>query len=171
MAENEDSFLDELNEGCIDCVEDEPFLAECTTTTFAPDAPVSVTASVEASTKTEYDVCCDPVAIEPVIFSICSRGTVFFTNVTVLTVPTNGTLYIGSEEVEANDTLTKQENGLLVYKRTIDSDAEDGIQPADTDTFTLRVTTTGGNSNTITVTMNLLETECKVENPCNDCGV
>lgn len=170
MAKN-DSFLDDLNEQCVGCLEDTTTeLAECTTTVFSADSPVSVTATVEASTKLEYDVCCDPIAIEPVTFSICSRGTVFFQDIQITVLPENGKLYIGSEEIEANDVLTKQENGLLVYKRTIDADAENGLQEVGTDSFTFIVRTNGGNSAAVEVTFNLLEATCLISSPCDGCG-
>lgn len=172
MAEENDSFLDELNEECFDCQDNEgTTIVPCTTTTFVADSPVAVTATVGVSGESEYDVCCEPVGIKPLNYSICSKGVVFFKNITVITAPTKGKLYIGTEEVSASDVLTKQEMGLLVYKRTIDAEAEDGIQVEGTDTIELRVDTTGGNSSNFTITFNLQEATCKEESPCSfGCG-
>lgn len=169
MPEN-DSVLDDLNMGCVDCQESFVPFVQCSTTTFTAAAPAAVTGVVAPIAHEPYTVCCDPVAIKPVNQVVCSRGVVKNFRYEVDTLPTKGKLFIGDEEVQAGDILTEQENGLLVYVRTIDEDAVDGVQPADTDSFNMIVLSNVANSAALVINLVLEEVSCVVPSPCGGCN-
>lgn len=165
-----DSVLDELNMGCVDCNPPVPLDVSCSTTTFAGTSFVNPTAVIVPIEHEDYIVCCDPVAIKPINYVQCARGAVRLIEYQIESLPENGILLIGDEEVEEGDILTEQENGLLVYKRTIDSEAEEGLQPAGTDSFEVIVSTTGGDSEPLVINLILEEVTCLVPSPCGGCG-
>lgn len=165
-----DSVLDDLNMGCVDCQPPIPLDATCATTTFVGTPFVDASAVIIPIEHDDYIVCCDPVAIKPFNYVQCARGAVKLINYEIVNVPTKGNLYIGDEIVANGDVLTEQENGLLVYKRTIDPNAEEGLQEADTDSFDIEIVTTGGTSDELTINLVLEEATCIVPSPCGGCG-
>ena len=163
-----DLLLNILNEDCIGCTSTDT--EGCDTTTFSADAPPVAKAEVIVSGLTDYSVCCDPIAIDPVTISLCTRGVVFFQHLEIVTVPTNGKLFLANEELAVGDEISEQENGLIVYKRTI-AETEDGVQPASTDTFSLKAITTGGESAPLVYDIVLEEATCITPSPCSSpCG-
>ena len=125
-----------------------------TSTTTCPDCDGCIGSISVKSRTLPYH--CSKMFIPKFQYGVCAGGCFCqFENFTILTVPTHGTLKIGSDVVEANDELTLLQDGTMTYQ------AESGY--SGNDSFTWNVVLSCGTSATGTV--NIIVQECS-SSPC-----
>lgn len=167
---NDNSILDDLNMGCVDCLPVSKPDVECDTTEFTTRDFTNASATVIPIEHDDYSVCCDPIAIKPIDFILCTRGAVRLIEYKLTTIPSEGKLMLGDEELVLNSTFGEQENGMLTYVRTIVPGEEPcDPQEAGEDTFEITIITSGGNSDPLEIKLILNEAVCCEEKLCDDC--
>lgn len=158
VVANED-FLE--NQDCVDCLTTVTPSAPCSTTTWSLDAVPTCSGTVKVVTPSNIKYCCTPVGIPLVESTICADCPCYPLPTVVKTLPTKGTLMLLGIPVTANQELTEQTEGLLVYIATT-------AGTEDTDFFVLTKKWSCGQAD-VTVNVDLQDADCNPAVPCTDC--
>lgn len=154
-----ETFLE--TEDCVDCGGTTQPNATCGTTTWALGAIPACVGTISVVPIPNIEYCCVPVAIPALESTVCADCPCYPVSTVVKTLPTKGTLTLLCDDVVANQTLTEQEEGMLVYTATT-------AGTEDSDSFVLTKKWSCGQAD-VTVTVAIQEVECEVIPPCSTC--
>lgn len=149
------------NIGDCECLNaDGTWIPNCVTTVFVATVPVACVGVVTIKPVAALTYDCAPITIPKIEYNICTDCKCAFKNVLIKSLPLDGTLTLKGVPVAVNQSITEKDNGQLVLQKT--------AAFVGTNTFTVAVRTTCGDSADLVLTINYSNKDCTPV-PCVNC--